>query len=229
VTIPAQIPGAHDTCVQLTLRNTGNTVWTQAANYALAVTNDSCNLITPDVLMLDPSASVQPGQEYTFRTTLNAPPPPMTCMLTFQMDQGGTRFGAVYNTSVQVIGALDDARALSNTVPARMAPSQIVQVGVTFQNIGSTTWCDTSTFALKIINDTCSMVGATQIPLAPGQIIPPGYLYQFVFPITAPATEGHCTLAFQMSNAGVGFGETMTAEVDVMIPPNAAQEWSIYE
>jgi len=228
--IVSPIATNHDGCgVQITLKNTGNTAWTQADLFALAVVEDPCNLVSPILLELEPDATIQPGEEYTFTASTHAPASAGTCSVSFQMEQEGILFGEIFGTTVEVVDALNDATAASHTIPSRLAPGQSVLAGATFTNKSNVAWCGGSSVSLKVLNDSCSMVGATEIAIEPGQSIAPNAQYQFVFPITAPLSSGHCTLQFRMSDQGIEFGGTLSAELDIVPAVNAIRNWTDYE
>ncbi len=227
--VPPQIATDHGWPVQITARNTGNTVWTAGMLFALQATSDTCNLIPSNSVDLAPSAAVDPGADYTFSTILQGPSAPGSCELTLQMGQNGNLFGPVFQASVNVVTAVNDASALGHTIPALLAPGSSLGVGVTFKNTGNTVWYGGSTFALKVLQDTCSMIGLAEIPIQVDQITTPNQVYQFIFQLTAPPTEGPCTLQFSMTDSGTVFGETQTVNLTIAIPPNAARGWENYE
>ncbi len=227
--IPDQIATSHGCPILITARNTGEAVWTHNMLFALAITTDTCNLVPPILLELDPSAVVHPGEEYTFSTELQASSLPGDCQIGFQMEQHGFLFGEGHQSIIHLVEAVNSAAPISQTIPPRLVPSESMGVGVTFQNLGNTTWCGESSFTLNVVDDTCSMTGLTAIPVQKGEIVTSGQRYQFIFQVTAPPIETRCFLVFAMADGNTQFGGTLTSVIDIILPVNSALDWAAYE
>jgi len=243
-TIPAQIASDHTTPVTITLLNTGNTVWSAAGGYALAVDNDGCTMTLVNSIPLDDSAAVNPGESYTFSFLLNAPATfGFACPLEFQMIQQGVgAFGPPIDAAPEVIEGIDDAIFLFDTIPPSVPPGTTIGIGVMFQNTGTTTWHPGAHVVLLPLEDSCLLIKGfypLTIPMREGAIVPPGETYQFIFYITTPAQPGLCPLHMQMADnflaptqqeQGINhFGPILDFTVNVQEPLNVARDWVIYE
>jgi hypothetical protein len=100
-TLPSSLACAASTTATVTMRNTGDTTWSSAANYALhAVNSEDLFLTGSEWIAL--GGDVPPGGEFTFSFPLSAPGPG-NYPTQWQMVRGGVRnFGDVAASSVNV-------------------------------------------------------------------------------------------------------------------------------
>jgi hypothetical protein len=104
VIVSSDVPGTMNAgqtyTVNITVQNTGSTTWTAGGNYKLGFVGDRPPF-GPARVLLDPSASVAPGQQYTFTFTITAPTTPGTYTMQYRMVQESvTWFGQSTTTSV---------------------------------------------------------------------------------------------------------------------------------
>ncbi len=108
---------------------------------------------------------------------------------------------------------INDARFVAQTVPAVMDPSEVLEVSVTFENIGTTDWTDAAGHRLGAENPRDnSNWGNNRASLDGADNIRPGESKTFTFQITAPSVAG--TYAFQwrmLQEAVEWFGEFGTS------------------
>ena len=88
--------------VEITVRNNGNTTWSQAGGYYLNVAFDPCGMFPSSQIQLGPTDSVPPSTNYGFLVQITAPLPEGFCSLNLRMSQSGTDFGAPLNLNVQI-------------------------------------------------------------------------------------------------------------------------------
>jgi hypothetical protein len=92
--------------VSVTMANTGNTTWTNAAAYKLGTQNPQDNLTWGLGRAFLGSATVAPGQQFTFTFTITAPTSPGTYNLEFRMLREGFAWFGDYTPNVAVaVGA----------------------------------------------------------------------------------------------------------------------------
>jgi hypothetical protein len=62
------------------------------------------------------------------------------------------------------------------------------------------------------------------------QVVYPSQSHWFIFYATAPLTDEPCDLSLRMVEEFVEFfGPTLSVTINVVTPPNAAQDWERYE
>jgi hypothetical protein len=100
--IPVTMVAGQMYTVHITVQNTGTTTWTPARNYGLGFVGDKPPF-GPGRIYLDPSASVAPGQQYTFTFTITAPNTASTYTMQYRMLQEGVAwFGQTATTTLTV-------------------------------------------------------------------------------------------------------------------------------
>lgn len=117
----------------------------------------------------------------------------------------------------------DDAHLVAANLPKTMDAGQTIDVSLTFQNTGSSTWTAANQYKL-------GAVGGSDPFAAPRELIPsgvtvrPGGQITFTFPFTAPAKPGVYDTTWQMLREGVAwFGDQATQAVTVDAAPTAAE------
>jgi len=100
--VPTTMTAGQTYTVRITVQNTGTTTWTAAKNYKLGFVGDNPPF-GPGRIYLDPSASVAPGQQYSFTFTITAPNTPGTYTMQYCMlKEGVAWFGQTAATTVTV-------------------------------------------------------------------------------------------------------------------------------
>ncbi len=98
--IPPTMAPNQQLIVTITMRNTGNTTWTQADGYELFEIADACSMLPGSAITLVPSDAILPSTNFDFLATITAPASPMVCNVQFQMRQNGVPFGVIGNRNV---------------------------------------------------------------------------------------------------------------------------------
>lgn len=125
--------------------------------------------------------------------------------------------------------AVDDAVLATSTFPDTLETGQTLNVRLTFENTGSTTWTAASGYKLGAVDDVDAFAGARQI-LAAGDSIAPGQRKTFTVPITAPALPGTYTIRWRMLREGANrFGAVYQKQVVVnFAPPEAERTLTLF-
>ena len=119
--------------------------------------------------------------------------------------------------------AVDDAAPISSTFPDTLESGQTLDVRLTFENTGTTTWTAASGYKLGAVDDVDAFADARQ-PLAAGDSIAPGQRKTFTVPITAPALPGTYTIRWRMLREGEDrFGAVYQKQVTVNFAPPRPQ------
>jgi hypothetical protein len=230
-TIPSEMATNNIVPVQITLTNTGNTTWSAADGFALAVTSDSCALSNVSQFAMDPGASIAPGSNYTFSVSLRGAATAGSCSISLRMIQatrGG--FGDSIVASVAVVTAQQNAVLVAHTIPENLAPGEGVGVGITMRNTGNTVWTRDGNYLLYIQSDPCATMVSPGAEMQPGEAVMPGQTYQFLAYITAPATPQSCAIQLQTAQRYVeAFGDLLNVSISVAPRPNAVEGWEAYE
>jgi uncharacterized membrane protein len=100
--MPTSMTAGQTYTVHITVQNAGTTTWTATKNYKLGFVGDNPPF-GPGRIELDPSASVAPGQQYTFTFTITAPNTPSTYTMRYCMlIEGVAWFGQTTTTAITV-------------------------------------------------------------------------------------------------------------------------------
>jgi hypothetical protein len=120
---------------------------------------------------------------------------------------------------------IDDAEFVSQDVPNLIAPGQVVQVSITLENTGTSTWTRAAGYKLGAQNpqDNKTWTGGTRIYLDPSETITPGQRKTFTFKITAPSKPGLYPFQWRMVHEGVRwFGRhSRNVMIRVKVPDDA--------
>lgn len=210
------------------MQNTGNTAWSNAANFGLEVALDPCGLSPLLSLTISPTADVAPGQIYSFTGTLNGPASGGPCQIDLRMSEAATQFGPTVTQTLNVVDPVNGANILGSTIPAQMYPCQGLWVEVNVRNNGNTTWMKGGNYALNKNSDSCNLFayGIQMLDDTPPSSNTPMLAY-----LVAPLTLGPCNFELQMTeNPGTGaFGNKLNKTINVIVPPNAARDWTLFE
>jgi len=113
-TFPGAVETGQSLDVTLTFKNTGTTTWTAAAGYTLGADNDTDPFTDPRH-PLAPTDAIAPGQQKTFKFTLQVPQVPGVYTVHWRMlREGMARFGTTFVKQITVNAAPPpSARALA--------------------------------------------------------------------------------------------------------------------
>jgi len=102
--VPATLTAGQSVAVSVTMRNTGTTTWTEAAQYRLSSQGPPDNTVWGvNRATLSSAASVAPGQTHTFSFTLTAPASPGTYLWRWSMVQDGVGVFGQTTADVNVV------------------------------------------------------------------------------------------------------------------------------
>lgn len=111
-----------------------------------------------------------------------------------------------------------DARFVSQTVPAVMTPGQTAAVTVTMQNLGTADWTAADAYRLGAQNpQDNSLWGMSRVDLAGGDTIAAGQSKTFSFQVTAPAAPGIHRFGWRMLQESVTWFGAYSRFVPVLV------------
>ncbi len=230
--IPAKLAVGQSVPISIWMRNAGNLDWPGDGTYSLAFTTGTCELASPLAVPLISAAPVAPEASHLFPATLDAGAMTSgTCALEFQMkDPFGTPFGQSVFLAVTIVSAEDDAEFFEATLPPTLQTGKSLVFDATFKNAGTTAWYAGSGHALGVIDDSCSLLGgATRLEIPAGETVLPGEVFEFQVVATAPAAPASCSLQVQMVRGDDSpFGDSAILSLEVLEPPNATLNWTLY-
>jgi RHS repeat-associated protein len=208
--------------VSVTMKNTGNTDWTQSGKYALVSFNPVLNMTWGVNRIALPTSTVLSGATVSFNFQVRAPATPGS--YAFQwilMQEGVGSFGALSSMTVTVRERINNAMPSVLSVPTQMQTGQRYDVSLTMVNNGETTWTRAQQYTLMSqspYNNTTW--GFNRVPL-PVDNIAPGQSATFNFQVTAPGTPGSYAFQWGMQREAYGaFGASAAAvSVKVAGPP----------
>ncbi len=219
-TVPTNLVTGQTFNVSVTVRNTGDTTWPAGGIYRLASRNPADNS-TWGTNRVTLSSTVAPGALATFTFPLRAPGVGGNYNHQWQMSQDGVGgFGDFTpNVVISVIGSIDAAAFVSQSVPSSMVGGQRYTVSVTMRNTGSTTWTQAAKYKLSAQNPVDNRSWGDYRILLPTSVLPGGTV-TFSWTVTAPATAGNYNFQWRMLREGTGwFGQTSP---NLVIPVSAA-------
>jgi cysteine-rich repeat protein len=212
--VPAVLAPGEIREVTLVLENTGTQTWTSGGTYQLVSQSAPASLW--GVTARPVSSNVAAGQQSTFTFAITAPNVAGSYNFRWRMLEGASNFfGSTIDVPITVdAGATPQlsATVVSQVIPNPMTPGGNFNFVITIQNSGSLAW-NGSNFRLSSRNSPSALWGATTfVALGAAETVAPGASRVFTIPVTAPATRGYYTSAWQMfQNGGVGFfGATAT-------------------
>lgn len=203
--------------VTVTIKNTGSTTWTSAAQYRLGSQNPQDNAIWGGGRVALP-ASVAPGGQASFAFQVTAPSMPGVYNFQWAMLQEWvTWFGApTPNVAVTVSAPVprNDAQVIGVNVPSAMTQGKSYPITVTMKNAGNTTWPAGTAYNLgsALPHDT-PLWNMRRVALA--SAVAPGPQVMFSFAVVAPVA-GSYTMGWGMVQEYVEwFGATSSTVVKI--------------
>jgi hypothetical protein len=226
--------------VTVTMMNVGTSTWTRGP-YTSGTNIGQFQLLSMNpfnngtwgthLINLPDSASIAPGQSFTFTFTAVAPTTPGSYNFQWQMiDQHVGVFGDL-TPNVVCSNAADDAQFVSQSAPpATIRVGQSYPVTVTMMNVGTSTWTrgpytagtNLGQFQLLAVNPFNNGTWGTHlINMADDASIAPGQSVTFTFTAVAPATPGSYNFQWQMIDQHVGvFGDVSPQTIQVNATPD---------
>jgi hypothetical protein len=243
--VPSSMMAGLPYPVSITLKNTGNTTWSNTTGpgtpnaYSLGAQNPQDNVnwrIDGFPNRVPVTGSVPPGTTTTFNFDVVAPAIAGTYDFQWQMvdDYVAWFGGRTPNVKVSVLplsGFFPNAKFVSQSVPSSMTAGERYPVSVTLKNTGNTTWINTTgpgtpnAYSLGAQNPQDNVKwGIDGFPNRVGVTgsVSPGATTTFRFDVVAPPTAGIYDFQWQMVDDYVAwFGApTQNASVVVAAPLN---------
>ncbi len=225
--LPSQMACGEVATYAVTMKNTGDTVWTRADGYKLGPTGGSDPFRADATrVQLPTSASIAPQSQHSFSVALTAPSQPGSYGTEWQMvNEGVGWFGQVVSHPIQVVcggstALLDDAFATGVVFPSTLFEGDTGEGLVTVVNNGGTTW--TAGEYLLASLDVDPLAAVQEIGITTDLLgysvpeVPPEASYTFRVPLDpAEGTPGgiYETRWRMRSPDGVFFGDIAEAEV----------------
>lgn len=214
--VPDQVGAGKEFTAIIQIKNTGDSTWSSAADYNLAV------LTTQpwDSYRVDLGGSVAPGQTITLKPKLMAPMIPGEYPLQWQMRQGQSTFGdKTTAVKVHVTGSLipmNLSEFVFQNVPATMVAGQSYSVILQFKNTGETVWTPGQyQLVSSAATDLTWAVDAVDIKY--NTATPPEGFQTFNFDIQAPSEPGTYPFQWQMVHKQMGRFGAMSPVLKIVV------------
>jgi RHS repeat-associated protein len=218
-TVPFAMVAGQTYPVNVTLRNTGLTTWTNAANYRLIPKNPDHNNRWGLTFVSMPS-SIAPGATASFDFNVTAPTTAGAHSFQWMMDKFGTAQFGQMSPNVNVGVGIDDALFVSQNVPAVMQPGLTYPVTVTMRNTGGALWTSAAGYKLRSQNPTGNGTwGLNEVALPAS--VGADATTTFSFNVTAPSFPGTYNFQWRMAHGATLFG-ALSSNVQVVNGQDAA-------
>jgi hypothetical protein len=237
--VPTAMVSGQTYPVSITVKNTGNTTWTNTTGpgtpnaYSLGSQNPRDNVtwgLASYPNRVPVGASVAPGATATFTFNVVAPAAPGTYDFQWQMvDDFVAWFGSLTpNVKVAVVPPdfAPNAQFVIQNVPTAMVGGQTYPVSITLKNTGNTTWTNTTgpgtpnAYSLGAQNPRDNMTwGLAPYPnrVPVGGSVPPGATTTFAFNVVAPTTSGTYDFQWQMVDDVVTWFGALTPNIRIVV------------
>jgi Ig-like domain from next to BRCA1 gene len=213
-TVPSALRPEEVAPVTIEMKNSGTAAWEPSVRLRATLLN--WRISSTEEPKNEP---VEPGATRTFRFSVVAPKSPGNYPFQYQLVKRNRSFGEPTRTvmvRVEAPATGNDAKFVSQDVPARMSRRTFYPVSVTMKNTGATTWTAAAGYALDY-EPKFKLNDPVRIPLGPSDSIPPGGRKTFTFAVEGPPRD-RAKLRWRMVQEGVGkFGGT-TPDAPVRIP-----------
>jgi hypothetical protein len=213
-TVPKSVGPGVTFSASMTMKNVGTGVWD--STYALVPISG-----TGFSVKKIPSSITSPGGTSAFIQTFTAPAIAGTYLFQWRMAHNGVQFGQS-TQSVTITVSAEAAQFVSKIVGTSIPAGSDFTPNFTMRNTGTTTWRQSTGYALvsqNALNNTTWGTNRLLIPSA--AVITTNQSVICSNACTAPITPGTYTMQWQMSHNGVLFGEvtplvtiTVTAAAD---------------
>jgi alkylated DNA repair dioxygenase AlkB len=192
--VPTSMIAGQSYTVSVTMKNTGTTTWTSAGyGYNLGSQTPQDNQTWGTHRAYLPStATVAPGNEYTYSFTVTAPSAAGTYNFQWRTVHDGVEWFGAYSDNVvvsvtQSSGAVNASSFVSQVVPSTMVAGQSYPVSVTMQNTGTVSWTSANLYNLGSQNPQDNQTwGMHRVPVS--ATVGPGQTTTFNFTVAAPVT-----------------------------------------
>jgi hypothetical protein len=108
--------------------------------------------------------------------------------------------------AIPIIPTVSGAKIISQDVPEKLSPGEILSVSITVENTGHTSWTKDDGFKLGSQNEQDNTIwGINRVDLEEGETIAPGETKTFTFDIKAPSKEKVYSFRWRMMQEGVNW------------------------
>lgn len=220
--VPTTMVAGSVRSVSITMLNNGTTTWTAGGGYRLGSQNPQDNLTWGTGRVdLAPGESIGPGQQKTFTFNITAPNAISSFNFQWRMLQEGVEWFGDFTTNVviQVTSTpVDDAKFISQSVPATLNTGEVRTVSITMSNSGSSTWTRAAGYALGSQSPQDNVVwGTGRVLLGTSESILPGQQKTFTFTITAPNSPGNYFFQWRMLRENVAWFGQLTTRLTISV------------
>ena len=226
-TLPDTLYCGDSYTATIRMRNTGDTVWSEATRHRLGITGTSDPLTGPSEVRIELPAgvTVPPNGTYTFQIPMTAPMTDGSVTTTWRMvEEQVEYFGTTVSKSVGIICG-NRAELVSQTLPPSLGCGQSYGATITMRNKGSTVWRESTGHRLGITGTSDPLTGPNEvrIELPAGVTVGREGEHTFQIPMTAPMSEGPQTTSWRMVEEGVEyFGPPVSETVQIGCDNGAA-------
>ncbi len=208
---PKYLPG-HVFEKTWTLKNTGNTTWTNAYKVSFFSGDD----LLADAHDVPVFGTVKPGESHTFIVDMSAPNSSGIRQGIWKLKNSkGESFGKNLYAQINVSKPYDNASYVSETIPDYTVYSagQTFQKTWTLKNDGNISWNDSYTLAYYSENS----FNAQPLNIPVSQEVKPGESYTFSVNLTVPNSSGYKRGYWRMksSSTGAWFGNKVWVIITV--------------
>jgi RHS repeat-associated protein len=208
--------------VSVTMKNTGNTDWTQSGNYVLASTDPEMNMTWGVNRVALPTSVVWSTTSVTFNFPVRAPATVGDYPFRWRMlHEGVGWFGLGTTVTKTVREPLNNAMPGPQSVATQMETGKPYAVSVTMINNGESTWTRAQEYTLMSLSPDNNFTWGFHRVALPVDSVPPGQSATFSFQVTAPVNAGDYAFQWGMQRERYGgFGATANpVTVKVVAPP----------
>jgi len=206
-TVPTNMLAGQLQDFNVTVKNTGLTVWNADTGYRLAT--DASNTLSSRIYMTA-GTIVAPGETYVFSATVQSPETQGTAIVNLQMVQDGvTFFGQQSSLKIPVRNPMD-AQIVSVSMPDAITAGGTFTTQITVKNTDTVSWTEKNMIRLGIEG---TAIGNNRVHLPDGVTVKPGESYTFTYTAAAPS-NGDLIMNIQMIKDGVcWFGSAKSVTV----------------
>ena len=216
-TVPTTMLAGQTYEISVEMKNNGNKAWIQNSSNPYRLGDDSWTWGLGRVELAS-GEIIYSGQSKVFTFNVTAPSTRGTYDMQWQMVQEGAEwFGEkTESVNIEVKNVLNNARFVSQTVPATMEAGKTYPISVVMKNIGTTDWVQDSANPYRLGDDSWTW-GLGRVELASGETISPNESKTFTFNITAPAQAGQYDMQWQMVQENVEWFGDQTEKVNITV------------
>jgi hypothetical protein len=223
--VPIKMAAGKSYDVYLTMKNSGWSAWTYAADYRIGSQSPQDNSIwniSRGGLSNDDRIEPYDDSVKTFALTVAAPAAPGNYSFQWRMLQEGVEWFGEYteNLTIRVISSLaNDAEYVNHSVPSTMTAGRTYNASVSFRNTGSAAWSESTQHRLGSENPRDNHIwNGGRAGLIGSEYIPPGAIKTFTLSVSAPVTPGTYDFQWRMLQEGVEwFGEYMPNQKIIVV------------